>query len=123
MAVGDDGIPPWVDFVLDRVDKQFDNTNSRIDRLVTQDAFRQEQDRVNQRLTTHDRELGESKAAIQAEANARATENRLRAEQENAQKDRIIATQKQTQWQWLLIIAGPIIGWVVGGILPPIGGP
>lgn len=119
----DGTIPPWVDFVLDRMDKQFEAQGQRLDKLVTQDAFRQEQTRVNERLTAHDREHAEHKAGIQAEATARSTENTLRMQQENAQKEKIIATQKQTQWQWLLILAGPVVGWLAGGLLPPLGGP
>jgi hypothetical protein len=122
MAVGDE-VPPWVDFVLDRMDKSFDGVNSRLDRLVTQEAFRQEQSRVNERMRGFEDRVGKNETAVQAEATARATENKIKLEQENAQKERIIATQKQTQWQWLLIVAGPIVGWILASVLPPIGGP
>lgn len=115
-------MPPWVEFVLDRMDKQFVGMNERLDKLVTQDAFRQEQTRVNERLGQHDREIGSARRDIQAEATARSTENKLKSDQEIAQRDKLLQTQKQTQWQWFAIVAGPIVVWLISNFLPPAGG-
>jgi len=109
----DPAIPPWVNFVLEQVNRQFEGVNKRLDNLVTQESFRQEQARVNERLEGHDRELGEVKGQISAEATARNTENQIRLKEENAQKDKLLATQRQTQWQWFLIFAGPLVTWIL----------
>jgi hypothetical protein len=108
-----------VTFVLDQMRGQFADTNSRIDNLVTRDAFVQEQARVNERLMGHDRELGELKGALQAEATARvAAETALGKERSDEAK---LREKERANRGWLIFgmfatpIAGAIVLWVLNG--------
>lgn len=116
---GEDGIPPWVTFVLDQMRGQFADTNSRIDNLVTRDAFVQEQTRVNERFTAQGREIGELRSALQAEATARVTaETTLAKERTEEQKAR---DKDRANRGWLIFgmfatpVAGAIVLWILNG--------
>ncbi|QGZ16731.1 hypothetical protein PBI_DEWDROP_84 [Microbacterium phage Dewdrop] len=122
---GEDGIPPWVTFILDQVRVQFTETNNRIDNLVTRDAFQQEQSRVNEKFDTHGREIGELKAALQAEATARVTaETNLAKAREKEAEDRQ-KDQANRRWLVFAMIATPFVSaaavWILGGGLSTVG--
>lgn len=112
-------VPPWVTFILDRVDGQFETLGKRIDGLVTRDAFLQEQSRVNEKLSIQDNQLSDLKTALQAEATARVnSEQSLARERSQEQKDR---EKEQANRRWLVfsIIATPFVTafmiWVLNG--------
>lgn len=101
--------------------------NQRFDNLVTRDAFRDEQRRVDERFSSQGREIGELKADITAEAQARVadTQATLKSQlHEKAEREKI---RRATGWQWLLLtvslIGGPVFGALIGSALAGIGGP
>lgn len=123
MANEEGGIPPWVTFVLDQMRGQFTETNSRIDNLVTRDAFTQEQSRVNEKFTSQGREIGELKSALQAEATARVTsESNLAKAREAEQTDRE-KEGRTRRWLVFALIATPFVSafalWIIQGGLTP----
>jgi septal ring factor EnvC (AmiA/AmiB activator) len=114
-----DEIPPWVEFVLAQVSKQFDGVNARLDSLVTRDAFTEEQKRVNEKFDSHGREISSLRADLAAEATARAAERLESANKAAADAQANQRTARQTNWQWLALIASPFIGgfalWILNG--------
>lgn len=113
------GIPPWVQFILDDMNRQFAQTNQKIDKLVTQVEFRDEKSRVNERLRDIERDNAKNAADIQAEATARANSEIARTARERDEGARQQATERQTRWQWFAIpaaaIAGYVVPWILGG--------
>ena len=91
---------------------------SEIRSLVTRESFRDEQRRVDDRFDSQGREIGELKTSISAEAQARvtATQDNLNAQiREKNEREKI---RRATQWQWLLLavslVAGPVVGGLIG---------
>lgn len=130
---GEEDVPPWVTFILGQVREQFTEVKQQLGSLVTRDAFSQEQIRVNERLSSLGREIGELKTSnsnletkLQAEATARVNaETQLARERGQEQKDRE-KDQANRRWMIFAMIATPfvaaIIAWVLGGGLQPIAG-
>lgn len=123
---GEEGVPPWVTFILEQVQQQFADMNRRLDTLVSRDAFTQEQNRVNEALqqmrASQDdlrRELEALKSALQSEATARVTaETNLAHARTTEQKDRD-KEQAARRWQIFGILASPfasaLVIWVLSG--------
>lgn len=116
---GEDGIPPWVEYLTGEMNRRFDSLDGVLRTLVTRDAFRDEQSRVNAELRRQDREIAELKADLKAESTARGV-----AELTAANAAKTAAQERQrvahaTNWQWFLVIAGPVaavlVGWVASG--------
>jgi hypothetical protein len=114
-----DEIPPWVEFVLAQMGKQFDGVNTRLDNLVTRDAFTEEQKRVNEKFDSQGRDISSLRADLVAEATARAAATLEAANKATAEAQASQRTARQTNWQWLALIASPFIGgfayWILNG--------
>lgn len=118
------GIPPWVQFILDDMNRQFGTTNQKIDKLVTQVEFRDEKSRVNDRLRDIEKDNAKNAADIQAEATARMNGEVARSAKERDEAQRQQATERQTRWQWFAIPAAAVAAYVVpwianGGLSQP----
>lgn len=91
--------------------------NGRFDSLVTRDAFRDERARVDERLSSLGREIGENKAAIDAEALARTTEQQatLRAQQhDKAEREK---ERRARSWQWFALFASPVVSGIIAYVV------
>lgn len=112
-------IPPWVEFILAQMDKRFDNQDAKLEKLVTRDAFREEQSRVNDLIRDLQKDVAKNGADISAEATARANSELVRTGRERDEAQRQQTTERQTRWQWFLIPAAPLaalaIQWIAGG--------
>lgn len=112
-------IPPWVEFMLAQMDKRFDAQDAKLEKLVTRDAFREEQSRVNDLIRDLQKDTAKNASDINAEATARANSEIARTGRERDEAQRQQATERQTRWQWFLIPAAPLaalfINWFAGG--------
>lgn len=112
-------IPPWVEFVLAQVSKQFDGVNARLDNLVTRDAFTEEQKRVNEKFDAQGRDISALRADLAAEATARAAERLESANKATADAQANQRTARQTNWQWFALFASPVatalVIWILNG--------
>lgn len=113
MGTEDSQQPPWVSWIRGDIKA----VNERIDKLVTTESFRQEQSRVNDKFDAMGREIGDLKKDLAQESQARQTETQLRLREEAQNKDKLLTTQRQTQWQWFLIVAGPLVTWFLANFL------
>lgn len=115
--------PAWVNFLLEEMNRRFDAQDKKLDRLVTQDTFRDERARVNEILRDVQTDIAQNTADIKAEATARTNSELARAAKERDEAQRRQAVEKQTSWQWFLIPAVPIVGylipWALNGGLQP----
>lgn len=112
----DEGIPPWVEYLTSEMNRRFDSLDGVLRTLVTRDAFRDEQARVNAELRRQDKEIADLKADLKAESAARGAAELAGA---NAAKSEALErqrVQKATNWQWFGLIAGPIIAYLVGWV-------
>lgn len=116
---GEDGIPPWVEYLTGEMNRRFDALDGILRSLVTRDAFRDEQTRVNTELRRQDREISDLKADLKAESTARASEQLTAANQAKAEAQERQKVQRATNWQWFLVVAGPLatllLTWVANG--------
>lgn len=117
--MADEGIPPWVRYMSDEMNRRFDGISSEIRQLVTRDAFRDEQSRVNDELKRLGREIGDVESDLKAESGARvAAEIASATAAEKTAKEQQ-STQKATNWQWFLLLASPFLGaliqWIITG--------
>ena len=115
--------PAWVNFLLEEMNRRFDAQDKKLDRLVTQDTFRDERARVNEILRDVQTDIAQNTADIKAEATARTNSELARAAKERDEATRRQAVEKQTSWQWFLIPAVPIVGYIIpwalnGGLQP-----
>lgn len=111
--------PAWVNFLLEEMNRRFDAQDKKLDRLVTQDTFRDERARVNDILRDVQNDISQNAADIKAEATARTNSELARAAKERDEAQKRQAVERQTSWQWFLIPAVPIVGilitWVFNG--------
>lgn len=116
---GEDGIPPWVEYLTGEMNRRFDALDVVLRTLVTRDAFRDEQSRVNAELRRQDREIADLKADLKAESTARAAAELSAANAAKAEAQERQRVQRQTNWQWFLVIAGPVatllVSWIASG--------
>lgn len=104
----EDAVPPWVDFVLRRMDQGFAEINKRLDNGVSAETFRAEQVRNDERFKAAAEANAETKAAVQAEATARTAATTADLERQLTVKNDQEKTRRQTNWQWLFIVVGII---------------
>lgn len=116
---GEDGIPPWVEYLTGEMNRRFDSLDGVLRTLVTRDAFRDEQTRVNTELRRQDREIADLKADLKAESTARGAAELKAAEAAKSEAQERQRVQRATNWQWFLVFAGPIVtlivAWVANG--------
>lgn len=110
-------IPPWVQFILDDMNRQFGLTNTKIDKLVTQVEFRDEKSRVSDALRELGKDVAKNAADIQAEATARMNSEVARSQKEKEEVERSQATERQTKWQWFAIPFAAFAGYIVDFLL------
>lgn len=115
--------PPWVDFLLQEMNRRFDAQDAKLNRLVTQETFRDERQRVNDLIRDLQADTAQNMADIKAEATARTNEALVRANRERDEANKRQAVESQTRWQWFLIPAVPVVGylvpWILNGGLSP----
>ena len=101
--------------------------NQRFDNLVTRDAFRDEQRRVDDRFTSQGREIGELKTDITAEAQARVADTQQALKAQIHEKNEREKIRRATMWQWLFLAVsltgGPVVGALIGSAMTGVGGP
>lgn len=101
--------------------------NQRFDNLVTRDAFRDEQRRVDDRFASQGREIGELKTDITAEAQARVADTQQALKAQIHEKNEREKLRRATMWQWLFLavslVGGPIVGALIGSAMTAVGGP
>ncbi|MDF2506271.1 MAG: hypothetical protein K0Q52_130 [Microbacterium sp.] len=121
--MADDGIPPWVEYLSNLIDRRFAEQGARIDKLVTRDAFSEEQKRVNEKFDAQQQQIAQANANIQAEATARAASELAAANKATQDAQQQQRTARQTNWQWFALFAVPTVGaivlWVINGGLVP----
>lgn len=117
--VGEDGIPPWVEYLTGEMNRRFDSLDGELRTLVTRDAFRDEQSRVNAELRRQDREIAELRADLKAESTARGAAELTAANAAKTEAQERQRVARATNWQWFLVIAGPVaaalVAWVASG--------
>jgi vacuolar-type H+-ATPase subunit I/STV1 len=124
MAAEDEGgIPPWVKYLSDEMNRRFDAFTTELRALVSRDSFRDEQTRVNAELHRLRQAQTETAQKLESEAQARASAELAAANKATAEADKRETVRKQTNWQWLAIFAFPVIGWILdwirtGGLAP-----
>lgn len=124
MSLESSNIPPWVEFMLAQMDKRFDSQDAKLEKLVTRDAFREEQSRVNDLIRDLQKDSAKNTSDINAEATARMNAEVARSSKEREETQRQQATERQTRWQWFAIPAAAVAGYVVpwianGGLAQP----
>lgn len=124
MSLESSNIPPWVEFMLAQMDKRFDSQDAKLEKLVTRDAFREEQSRVNDLIRDLQKDSAKNTSDINAEATARMNAEVARSSKEREETQRQQATERQTRWQWFAIPAAAVVGYVVpwianGGLAQP----
>lgn len=117
--MAEDGLPPWVQYLAAQIAEMRTELGGRIDKLVTRDAFRDEQARVNTELQRLGREIGEQQADLKAEASARASERLDSAKQQAEDAKKRQSLERNKNWMWLGIILTPFVGafvtWLISG--------
>ena len=117
--MAEDGIPPWVEYLTGEMNRRFDSLDGVLRALVTRDAFRDEQSRVNAELRRQDREIAELRADLKAESTARGAAELTAANRAKSEAQERQRVARATNWQWFLVIAGPVaaalVGWVASG--------
>lgn len=84
--------------------------------LVTRDAFTDERRRVDGRFKDQSEDIGDLRTKLEAESTARAAAELAAANAARASAEKANQVQKQTNWQWFLVFAGPIVAYLVGWI-------
>ena len=116
---GEESIPEWVKWLNEQMDMGLRSLGDRIDKLVTRDAFEQEQKRVDEKFGGQGREIGDLRAKLEAEATARAASELASANKQAQEAQRREGVQRQTNWQWFALFASPVVGalivWVLNG--------
>lgn len=111
--------PEWVNFILAEMNRRFDAQDAKLDKLVTQETFRDERQRVNDALRDMRADITQNTSDIKAEATARANAELTHANRERDEAQRRQSIEKQTGWQWLAVFVVPTVGliitWVAGG--------
>lgn len=119
----EDGIPPWVKYLTDEMNRRFDSLDTKMTQMVSRDAFREEQRRVNDKIDDLSRELGKNASDIQAEAGARVASELAAANAARVEAEKRQQVARQTSWQWFALLAAPvvvgIVSWVLAGGLAP----
>lgn len=105
-------IPPWVQFILDDMNRQFGLTNTKIDKLVTQVEFRDEKSRVSDALRELSKDVAKNASDIQAESTARANSEIARTARERDVGETARQTERQTRWQWVAIPLAVVAGYL-----------
>lgn len=112
-------IPPWVEFILAQMDKRFDAQDAKLEKFLTRDAFREEQTRVNDLIRDLQKDTAKNTSDINAEATARMNGEVARTARERDETQRSQATERQTRWQWFVIpataVAGYLVPWILSG--------
>lgn len=111
--------PAWVEFLMSHMDKRFDAQDARLDKLVSRETFRDEQNRLNGIINDMQKDIAANAGDIRAEATARANAELARLRQVNEEARESQAVARQTRWQWFLIPAAPIgvmiVNWLMTG--------
>lgn len=119
MSLESSNIPPWVEFILAQMDKRFDNQDAKLERLVTRDAFREEQSRVNDLIRELQKDSAKNASDISSEATARMNAEVAQSTRERDEAQRQQATERQTRWQWFAIpaaaVAAYLVPWIANG--------
>ena len=109
--------PAWVEFILAEMNRRFDATDTKLDKLVTQDTFRDEKTRVDAMFNDMRKDIAENERSIQAEAQSRVSEGLARAKQDKEEVERRQAVAQQTKWQWFAIPFAAVVGWLADYVL------
>lgn len=91
--------------------------------LVTRESFTDERRRVDGRFKDQSEDIADLRTKLEGESTARAAAELANANAARAAAEKATQTQKQINWQWFLVIAGPVVaylvGWVGAGGLAP----
>jgi hypothetical protein len=117
--MADEEIPPWVKFLNDQWDRRFGELLVEVRRMVTSDSFRDEQTRVNAEIARLGREVGNLQTQVTQESQARVAAELAAAAKSRDEAEARQRVQQQTNWQWFVLIAIPVAGylvnWALGG--------
>ena len=95
--------------------------NLRLDRLVTQDSFLQEQKRVDALIQSLNSDVGDVRESVGKEVQARVAERQDALKTQLNEKNEREKIRRQTLWQWFALAAslvgGPLIGGLIGAAL------
>lgn len=82
--------------------------------LVTRETFSDERRRVDERFEGQGREISDLKRDLAAEVQARVAAEQTALQSQLAERIEREKVRRQTMWQWLLLIASPIVVIIVG---------
>lgn len=114
--MADTEIPPWFNLLREDIAAMRKDFNDRLDRLVSRDAFQQEQQRVNEKFDDQGRDIGRLRTDLEKEVQVRVISAETAARERAAEQSLREREAGNRRWGVLAWFASPLISAAVAWV-------